>query len=234
MGAREGLLKTLLGPFDWTLSWLLPNQAEPDKNGSKSSPEIAASSSPNDPSTSVVQDVAASAIKQDTASSAVIDPNAVSASPAEAAVSTVADNVNSPWFDPSMMTEGFSWCQDLTVSDPTLVLPVMFSSVFFANFYFGPRIAGASTTAAGQAPKATNAQRIGMTIAMLSIFPALKMPAGLLLYFIANILTTNLQMRWLAFTKPVHPAPGACKRPIRVQASREMADSFEKRARAKR
>jgi inner membrane protein COX18 len=63
-----------------------------------------------------------------------------------------------------------------------------------------------------------------MTIAMLSIIPALQMPAGLLLYFLSNMVTNNFMSRWLAYTKPIHPAPTACKRPVRMQRFKDTAE----------
>ncbi|KAG9752627.1 hypothetical protein KCU75_g13132, partial [Aureobasidium melanogenum] len=142
----------------------------------------------------------------------------------------VAGHVNSAWFDPTLLTEGFSWCPDLTASDPTLILPVIFSSTFFASIYFAPRIQGTVTTTGSKSEseraKPTNAQRIMMTIATLSIIPALHMPAGLLLYFISNMVTNNLQSRWLTYTKPIYPAPTACKRPVRMQRHKEIAEDM--------
>jgi inner membrane protein COX18 len=176
-GAREGLLKLLLGPLEWTVGWLKP----------------------------------------------VIDRlsnlGALDSSPVE--LSEESKLVESAWFDPTLTTEGFSWCSDLTAADPTLVLPVLFSTTFFASIYFSPRISGGAADG-----EATIWQRIGMTVAMLSIIPALQMPAGLLLYFITNFATNNLQARWLAFTRPIIAAPTACKRPITMQRSREFAEDL--------
>lgn len=134
--------------------------------------------------------------------------------------------VEPPWFDPTMTTEGLWWCPDLTASDPTLFLPVLFSTTFFASIYFSPRLSGGggvngSGTATG---KATNMQRIGMTVAMLSIVPALQMPVALLLYYIANIGVSAVHTRWLAYTVPVRPVPTACRRPIRVQPLKQMLE----------
>lgn len=148
-------------------------------------------------------------------------PDAPAPSTAEAG--NLADSV---WFDPTLTTEGFSWCSDLTAADPTLTLPILFSATFFYSIYFAPRIDGGDG-------KPTNGQRIGMTLAMLSIFPALHMPAGLLLYFIANIATNNVLSRWLALTRPIYPAPKACSRPVRMQRSNEIAEDMLAKASAK-
>ncbi|KAI4728539.1 hypothetical protein E4T49_03678 [Aureobasidium sp. EXF-10728] len=225
MGAREGLLKFVLGPLDWTLSWLVPPQF---KKPSPGEAEVSPASPDHNPvtnigldnvdpsPTSVPHDMSATEIAQDATSGL-----------AQEASTAVTDHLNSVWFDPTLLTEGFSWCPDLTASDPTLVLPFIFSSTFFASIYFAPRIQGTVTgSKSDERAKPTNGQRIMMTIATLSIIPALHMPAGLLLYFISNMLTNNLQSRWLSYTKPIHPAPTACKRPVRMQRYKEIPEEM--------
>ncbi|KAI5209830.1 hypothetical protein E4T38_02260 [Aureobasidium subglaciale] len=244
MGAREGLLKFILGPLDWTLSWLLPtslvegDSEKPIENSSNASvPAPASTSTPASAPASTSTPVSASASNAATSqdhvelpespefaqdlvpSNATLHETAISQDASQA----LAGHANSAWFDPSMMTEGFSWCPDLTMADPTFTLPVIFSGTFFASIYFSPRIAGAASANDGERAKPTNIQRIGMTLAMLSIIPASQMPAGLLLYFITNMATNNVQARWLTYTKPIYPAPTACARPVRMQRSKEIA-----------
>lgn len=228
MGAREGLLKFVLGPLDWTVSWLIPTSPKQSVSGetveavqanSSSFNQVPnqGSSAPTEVPTDALDVLSATEPAQDAAGDL-----------AQEASTAVAGHVNSAWFDPTLLTEGFSWCPDLTASDPTLILPVVFSSTFFASIYFAPRIQGTVTTAGSKSQseraKPTNGQRIMMTIATLSIIPALQMPAGLLLYFISNMVTNNLQSRWLTYTKPIYPAPTACKRPVRLQRIKEIAE----------
>lgn len=227
MGAKEGLLKFVLGPLDWTVSWLIPTSLKQSDSG-QTVEAVSANSSFNETSdqgssaltgmpTNAPDVLSATEMAQDAAGDL-----------AQEASTAVAGHVNSAWFDPTLLTEGFSWCPDLTASDPTLILPVIFSSTFFASIYFAPRIQGTVTTAGSKSEskraKPTNGQRIMMTIAALSIIPALQMPTGLLLYFISNMVTNNLQSRWLTYTKPIYPAPTACKRPVRLQRIKEIAE----------
>lgn len=228
MGAKEGLLKFILGPFDWTVSWLFPKTA-PEPTSGEALERPAAASEPN----AMLEPSAAEPIQPtqefapDLLSSTSTTQEAVANLSVEQAASVAPNHANTPWFDPTLMTEGFFWCPDLTTSDPTFILPIMFSSTFIASIYFAPRIAGAATsTGRENTSNPTNAQRIGLTIATLSFIPALQMPAGLLLYFISNMVVNNVQSRWLAYTKPIHPAPTACKRPVRTQRSREMAEDL--------
>ncbi|TKA75878.1 hypothetical protein B0A55_04858 [Friedmanniomyces simplex] len=58
------------------------------------------------------------------------------------------------YFDPSMQTEGLSWCIDLTAPDSTFILPVVLWLSISANIIFR-RTAGGSKTAAS--PKAEDA-----------------------------------------------------------------------------
>ncbi|KAK6006446.1 hypothetical protein QM012_006856 [Aureobasidium pullulans] len=224
MGAKEGLLKFVLGPLDWTLSWLIPSSL------TEQTPGVTSEASSNGVShQDIASSIAGPTETQDVLPATETAQDAAG-NLAEEASTAVADHVNSAWFDPTLLTEGFSWCPDLTASDPTLILPVIFSSTFFASIYFAPRIQGTVTTTGSKSEseraKPTNGQRIMMTIATLSIIPALQMPAGLLLYFISNMVTNNLQSRWLTYTKPIYPAPTACKRPVRLQRIREIPEDM--------
>lgn len=222
-GHKEGLLKFLLGPFDWIASWAVPKHSESSQAAGTN--DIPLHGTPTSRASS--QDGALSSPhSEEIDNSAESSPWAADHTAVDTALQAPIPGPNiaidSPWFEPSLLTDGFSWCPDLTASDPTLVLPFIFTGSFFASIYFSPRIGG------GQgAGKATNMQRIGMTIAVLSIFPALKMPVALLMYFITNICVSAVQTRWLAYTVPVRSVPTACKRPVvRSQLLNEPADDF--------
>ncbi|CAD0113609.1 unnamed protein product [Aureobasidium uvarum] len=220
MGAKEGLLKFVLGPLDWTLSWLVPSSLTETSPGEA---EVSVASPVFNPLTNTGLDGLS---EHQGLSATEIAQDATSGLAQEASIA-VAGHLNSAWFDPTLLTEGFSWCPDLTASDPTMLLPVVFSGTFLASIYFAPRIQGTVTgSKVDERAKPTNGQRIMMTVAMLSIIPALHMPTGLLLYFISNMVTNNLQSRWLTYTKPIHPAPTACKRPIRMQRFKEIPEEM--------
>ncbi|KAH0337696.1 hypothetical protein KCU81_g7973, partial [Aureobasidium melanogenum] len=227
MGAKEGLLKFILGPLDWTVSWLIPDAPKNQSSGEAAEAVSANSSSNELPDQASIDATGVPTSAPDVLSSTEPAQDAA-AELAQEASSAVAGHVNSVWFDPTLLTGGFSWCSDLTAADPTLILPVIFSSTFFASIYFAPRVQGTVTTTGSKSEseraKPTNMQRIMMTVAMFSIIPALQMPAGLLLYFISNMVTNNLQSRWLTYTKPIYPAPTACKRPVRMQRTKEIAE----------
>jgi mitochondrial inner membrane protein COX18 len=47
-----------------------------------------------------------------------------------------------PSFDPSLKTEGFEWCVDLTAPDPTFILPAVVSALFMSSILFGKKVGG--------------------------------------------------------------------------------------------
>ncbi|KAF1355189.1 hypothetical protein BDV97DRAFT_288913 [Delphinella strobiligena] len=225
-GHKEGLLKFLLGPFDWIASWAVPKHLEPSQaTGTNDIPLQHTPASRASPEDGPLTSFHSEEIDNSAESSPwAADDATVDTVDAAMQAPIPAPNIalDSPWFEPGLLTGGFSWCPDLTASDPTLVLPFIFTGSFFASIYFSPRIGGGHG-----AGKATNMQRIGMTIAVLSIFPALKMPVALLMYFIANICVSAVQTRWLAYTVPLRSVPRACKRPVvRGQLLNEPADEF--------
>lgn len=202
-GLKEGLLTMLLGPFQRALE--------------------GPSAAPKEPPPAPVNNVALDdGLLLDSFPAALPEPNASFCPDAvQSALPTTPHAIDSPWFEPELLTDGLPWCVDLTVSDPTLVLPVLFSGSFFLSIYFSGRIAGASGSS-----RPTNLQRIGMTVALLMFFPALKMPAALLLYLTTNIWVSAVQSRWLAYTMPIRPVPTACRRPVRMQPMKELGDNL--------
>lgn len=123
------------------------------------------------------------------------------------------------WYEPSLKTGGIpTWCPDLTSPDPTLILPVLFAATFAASIFFAPRAAQrrSLTTLTRTSKKVglTNAQRTMLSFAVLTVFPALKMPSGLLLYLISNMGVNALHTRYLAKQYPLPSPLTACRNPI--------------------
>lgn len=217
-GANQGLLKFVLGPVDWIGSWILPG------GGAAPASVPPPGSQPIAPIPNAAPIPTATPSGYDTL---LADTNIEAAHEAGAdqilqqAVEKGHINIDSPWFDPSLLTGGFPWAPDLTLADPTLVLPFLFSGSLFASIYYSPRIGGQNQG------KATNLQRIMMTVAMLTIVPALQMPTALLMYYTTNIWVSAFQTRWLSYIMPYRPSPLACKRPVRTQPMKELGDEIE-------
>lgn len=71
----------------------------------------------------------------------------------------------------------------------------------------------------------SNMQRVALTFILLIMpAPALLMPAALHIYLISNIWINMLTQSILAKQFAIHPAPTACKRPVRVTATKQRLD----------
>lgn len=290
-GSREGLLPTLLSPFEWlgqklgrTLvvedkervkgmweSWGAPVEGTrhgsvaqdasvqqkawdswPGPLGAARQKNMAKDNSAELPSVPAVDPA-------DTTTQAVLEMDPVDVT-TQAPQLQGLDSLNGPatsssYFDPSLQSEGLSWCMNLTVPDTTLILPFALSATMAATFLLRPTVNKASrpkqtptlsstdtSQNAEESPEAatilnkprpglgafqrymadlTFMQRIGLSIALLFWFAALKMPAAILLYFIPSIATGWLQNRYLDAKMPIPPPVTACKRPIRVKHGKE-------------
>ncbi|KAK8168299.1 60Kd inner membrane protein-domain-containing protein [Phyllosticta citrichinensis] len=109
------------------------------------------------------------------------------------ASSSVSDSADlSSWVEPSMATEGMLWFSDLTVADPTLVLPVLVSSATFFAVWRGSRVLPGEE-------EGKNARVLRRTLLSGSviIFPfILKVPAGMLLYWVTSTTCAGLTHVW--------------------------------------
>lgn len=106
------------------------------------------------------------------------------------------------WLEPSFRTEGLSWCTDLTVPDPTGILPVLAPALLLSNLVI--------STGLWRDPKRVLGTRSGrivltaggaLTVLLWSSAPL--MPAGLLYYWACSssvALATNL---WIDLRDPV-------------------------------
>ena len=239
-GAKDGLLRVLLGPLDYYLGstmrvirdipFLGPfqrqkstdediaNDAKATTNAS-SNVQAGSGGAPVTEKEPQVQELDSSKDK----------PNAISR----------PDPPTSSWFQPSFVNGGPSWCLDLTKPDNSFILPCVFSLAFGASIYFAPGATPKSSssepaTPSGESgqdtegsatrvskPELTFGQRCMLALATLSIFPALHMPSALLIYFVSNIGISALQTRRLAHKFPARIPPMACKRPVRMNPQRE-------------
>ncbi|PNS14575.1 hypothetical protein CAC42_2632 [Sphaceloma murrayae] len=143
------------------------------------------------------------------------------------------------WLEPSLEKEGLPWCQDLTQPDPQHILPVIFSSAFFASIFFSPKEVkrgtfynsstsqqggarsanSGNTTNEGSSPKRTKLQKLMLGVSVLSIVPAWNMPVALLWYYIFNIAISRLQTRRVNMKFPITVPPLACSRRAQMMSS---------------
>lgn len=103
----------------------------------------------------------------------------------------------SPYFEPTLATEGALWFPDLLVPDPMLILPFTLSASLFGSILFYER----RTRAAG-VPLSVWQIRLQRTIKILAlaIGPAtIGMPSGILVYWISSslsVLAQNVFLDW--------------------------------------
>lgn len=135
----------------------------------------------------------------------------------------VSTEPTSLYFDPTLQTEGLSWATDLTVLDPTFILPFGLLVTMMANSLLRPIPPGAIPTSSDpgtQAARMFYYRRWSLSFAWLFFFATIKMPAAILLYFIPSLAVGWVQQRWMDWRYPIQPAILPCKRPIRMKIRR--------------
>ena len=244
-GTRQGLLSLALSPFEATGRIIAPSQfpAAPELEA-RSAAEVldarleAANEAKNSPG-------------QDT--EAFDGPEIQSQDEMTRALTEHLQPLNgpdtiSPHFDSTLQTEGPSWFTDLTVPDLTMTLPLTLSLTIAATILLRPtpnaqprtrRPPALSTESPHSTPSSkpsalysirnrlehlTFTQRLGLLVAYLFFFAALKMPVAILLYLIPSLITGWAQSRWLDVQRPIPPAIRACARPMRMKTAKEWSE----------
>ncbi|KAJ8111859.1 hypothetical protein OPT61_g5642 [Boeremia exigua] len=148
------------------------------------------------------------------ASEAFSAPDALSVTSAldNAAAVTHVDGLSamaaSPFFEPSLATEGMLWFPNLILPDP--FLPFIVSGLMFSNIYFtknGP-------TSEKNWPNAMRRLLLGVS---LLIGPLCQnLPAGLMLYWAGSTTSVIAWNKWLDWKYPAPSDLTACKRPLQM------------------
>lgn len=108
----------------------------------------------------------------------------------------------SEWFEPTFRTEGLSWFPDLTVPDPTGVLPLLAPSLFAANILISSGLvtdpkAVLKTRLSRMLLAASGALTLGLYVS------APLLPAGLLYYWVWSSGCALVANGWLNWRYPV-------------------------------
>lgn len=127
---------------------------------------------------------------------------------AEANVDGLAALASSPFFEPSLATEGMLWFPNLILPDP--FLPFIVSGLMFSNIYFTKN----APTNDKNWPNAIRRVLLGVS---LLIGPLCQnLPAGLMLYWAGSTTSVMVWNKWLDWKYPAPTDFTACKRPLQI------------------
>ncbi|KAK8222885.1 60Kd inner membrane protein-domain-containing protein [Phyllosticta paracitricarpa] len=133
-------------------------------------------------------------------------PEGVESAAAEdvsSASSSASDSTDlSSWAEPTMATEGMLWFPDLTAADPTLILPVMVSGATFFSVWRGSRVLPGEE----EGKNARILRRILLSGAFIMFPFILKVPAGMLLYWVTSTTCAGLTHVWNDYHYPKRTA----------------------------
>lgn len=220
-GAREGLLSTILTPFNWVARQVAP---EHFPNPLDKADELLAAR---------LEQVREARLQQ------AQDPGVDSGSGTQ----TVSDNLfqsheppapplihtDAPYFDPTMQTEGLSWCTDLTIADPTGFLPCLFAGVMIGTILLNPLTTPRIIRPRSWTPwpvlyLARNysiMQMFGTAIAVAFGMVLQHVPAATVLYLTASSVTAFVQRKVLDFNMPLRSPVVPCVRGTRIRSKKE-------------
>lgn len=121
-------------------------------------------------------------------------------------------------FDPSIQVEGLSWCPDLSVHDPTYILPTTLFCLACANIFLRPR-ESIPKSWAGRLSSLTRPQVLGAAVAFLLFQFRAELPAGIYLYLISSLVIGRGLRIWLNVRHPIAPTVKMCSRPRRKNST---------------
>ena len=123
-------------------------------------------------------------------------------------LSNVEGLATSPFFEPSLATEGMLWFPNLILPDP--FLPFFVSGLMFSNIYFTKNTLKTEKTW-------PNAIRRSLLLLSLSIGPLCQgLPAGLMLYWASSTTSVIIWNKWLDWKYPAPNDFTNCKRPLQM------------------
>ena len=106
------------------------------------------------------------------------------------------------WFEPSFREEGLAWFQDLTVPDPTGVLPVVAPALLLSNLVVSMGLYNdAKSVLDSLAGRAALTLGIVITVALWRAAPV--MPSGLLYFWACSSACALLSKLWLDMRYPI-------------------------------
>ena len=226
-GAREGLLSTVLSPFEWLIGKLNLMGSPPLTGVEARAQELAERMERiRDMRLQQAQEQALGADGQalsvpSTMSENMFHPSELPATP--------SINVDSIYFDPTLTKEGFSWCTDLVACDPYHVLPIATAVVMLSNILLNPLPIARPLPFAQKLPapikffltRYAPMQKFSMGLACVFGYILQQMPAAIVLYILSATITGFVQRRWLNLSIPLRKPIMPCVRGTRVRSKRQ-------------
>jgi inner membrane protein COX18 len=228
-GARQGLLTTLLAPFEWLARTFAPEY-------SRSLNEAAGFR--NRELAERLECLRETRLQQ--AQEQGLSPDAADA--AASGQSLISDNLfqytpqalppigtSSPYMDVTLQTEGFSWCTDLTAIDPYGILPNLTCAIMLGRILINPLSRPRPILAAQNLPaplkflitRYSGMQYLSAALSGLLGYFLQSMPAAISLYIFSTVVTSFLQTRYLNLAMPMRKQILPCSRAPRVMSKKQ-------------
>ena len=227
-GARTGLLSTVLSPFNWVYKAATSEPANPAVDPAETYAQQLAERMERVRAQRVqrAQDQALGAdgqalSGQSSTSDNLFDATELSAPP--------QFNADQSYFDPTLQTEGLSWCADLTAVDPYGVLPVLTSALMLGSIFIQPLRTPRRVSAGAEKRPAwirflvtrySYGQTFSMALSCCFGYLLQYMPAAVVLYIFSSAITGYAQRRWLDLSMPLPRPLQACVRATRVRSKK--------------
>lgn len=226
-GHRQGLLSTLLSPIEWVVSKFAPDHVTPaGQLFENRAQEMAVRLERlREARLQQAQEQGVSPENADVSLQSLMSDNLFQSAQAPA---PPLINVNSHYFDPTLQTEGFSWCTDLTVADPSAILPGLAFAIMLSNVLLNPLVIPRPIAWAQRMPwpisflvtRYSNGQMLFAALSGFFGYVLLNVPAAIALYIFSSVTAGVVQKRWLDLTMPVRKPIMRCTRGTRLRSKK--------------
>lgn len=228
-GARDGLLSTLMAPFNWIGRHVAPEHFAPAVDAAEARAQDLAARLEH------VRELRLQQAQEQTF-------GAESANDAAFAQPLTSDNLfaasqstlpppsvlNVSHFDPTLQTEGLFWCTDLTAVDPTSILPLLIGGAMLATIIFNPSLIPRWVPRAQNMPapikfimtRYSKSQAVYAAITVLIAYALQTVPAAVSLYIFSTFMTGFVTKRWLDLTMPLRKPIQPCARRTRQRSKK--------------
>jgi len=225
-GAREGLLSTLLSPFTWLGRLFAPDYFPAGPASVKSVNDLAIAYADK------LEQLRQARLKVSQENGVDLDALSGNVLQNPTTLPVQFTNADVAHFDPSLQTEGLSWCVDLTAADPYAVLPILTCVMMASNILLKPRSMPGPTSLPDNPilrplrffmQRYSRGQKFLMVVVGAVGYSLSLVPAAVNLYFLSSVVTGFVQRKWLDFNKPLRSPIKPCLRKTRVRSKKQFS-----------